>query len=178
VVRRQYVDPGLPVGGRRRKKGGPGEPPDHALGRSRGGWGTKLHLLCDRRGLPLGFFLTAGQKSECHAFAPLMGRVAAERVLCAPSKVVGDRAYSFWPVLRWLRRRRILPVIPRRRDQHSRRLRRALDRRAYRKRNIIERLVGWLKHRRRLATRFEKFATRFGAMIRMAFLEIYFKVAF
>jgi len=178
VVRRQYVDPGLPVGGRRRKKGGPGEPPDHALGRSRGGWGTKLHLLSDRRGLPLGFFLTAGQKAECEAFEPLMGTARAQRALCPPRKLAGDKAYSSWPILRWLLRRRIRPVIPRRSDQKSFRYRMPLDRRTYRKRNVIERLVGWLKHRRRIATRFEKFATRFAAMIRMAFLEIYFKVAF
>ena len=95
-----------------------------------------------------------------------------------PRKLAADRAYSTWPILRWLRRRRIRPVIPTRKDQRAPRYRRPLDRRAYRKRNVIERLVGWLKQRRRLCTRFEKFAVRFGAMIQMAFLEIYFKVAF
>jgi transposase len=43
---------------------------------------------------------------------------------------------------------------------------------------VVERLVGWLKQRRRIGTRFEKFATRFASMIRMAFLEIYLKVSF
>lgn len=107
-----------------------------------------------------------------------MREAGKRRVLSAPSKLAGDKAYSYWPVLRWLRRRRITPVIPPRREQVAARYRRPLDRRAYRRRNVIERLIGWLKHRRRLATRFEKFATRFAAMIRMAFVEIYFKVAF
>ena len=75
-----------------------------------------------------------------------------------------------------MRRRRITPVIPPRKEQTAAKYRRPLDRRAYRKRNVIERLVGWLKHRRRLATRFEKCATAFAAMIRLAFLEIYLKV--
>lgn len=107
-----------------------------------------------------------------------MQSVGAQKVLSPPAKLAGDKAYSFWPVLRWLKRRRIQPVIPKRSDQTSARFRGPLDRRAYRRRNIIERLVGWLKHRRRLATRFEKLATRFAAMVRMAFLEIYLKVAF
>jgi len=105
-------------------------------------------------------------------------RAATRRVLGSPSKIAGDKAYSYWPVLGWLQRHRITAVIPPRKEQIADRFRRSLDRRAYRKRNVVERLIGWLKHRRRLATRFEKFATRFGAMIRMAFLEIYFKVAF
>ena len=107
-----------------------------------------------------------------------MQSVGAQRVLSPPAKLAGDKAYSFWPVLRWLKRRRIEPVIPKRSDQTSTRFGGPFDRRAYRRRNIIERLVGWLKHRRRLATRFEKLATRFAAMVRMAFLEIYFKVVF
>lgn len=107
-----------------------------------------------------------------------MKELAVRKILGLPSRLAADRAYSYWPVLGWLRRRRIQPVIPPRKDQTSARFRRPLDRRAYRKRNIIERLIGWLKHRRRLATRFDKFATRFGAMIRIAFLEIYFKVIF
>jgi hypothetical protein len=48
----------------RRKKGDPQEPEDHALGRSRGGYSTKLHLLCDAEGHPLSFHLTSGQTHE------------------------------------------------------------------------------------------------------------------
>ena len=39
----------------------PEEPEDHALGRSRGGFSTKIHVLCDGHGRPLDFHLTAGQ---------------------------------------------------------------------------------------------------------------------
>jgi len=41
------------------------EPRDHALGRSRGGWGSKLHVVCDRAGVVLAFRVTAGQVIEC-----------------------------------------------------------------------------------------------------------------
>lgn len=175
-MRRRHLDPGLSSGRGRREKGGPEEPADHALGRSRGGWGTKLHLVCDERGLPLGFSLSAGQVNECQVFESLVSGVRAAGVLGPPRMLAGDKAYSSWPILRWLRRRRIRPVIPRRADQRARRYRAPLCKRLYRKRNVIERLVGWLKHRRRLATRFEKFATAFAPMIRLAFVEIYLAV--
>ena len=42
-----------------------------ALGRSRGGFTTKLHARCDARGLPLGFVLTPGQTHDVQGFAPL-----------------------------------------------------------------------------------------------------------
>ena len=51
---------GAPAG---REKKDPGEPSDHALGRSRGGFSSKFHLLCDGHGHPLHFHLTAGQRT-------------------------------------------------------------------------------------------------------------------
>src|SRR5437868_6155074 len=50
------------------------EPPDHALGRSRGGFGTKVHLLCDSHGFIVGIHLTAGQVHESTAFEATMAR--------------------------------------------------------------------------------------------------------
>jgi transposase len=132
--------------------------------------------VCDEGGLPLGLSLTAGQVNECQVFESLLSGVRREGVLEAPRKLAADRGYSTWPILRWLRRRRIGPVIPRKSDQTAPRYRRRLSTRLYRKRNVIERLVGWLKQRRRLATRFEKFAIAFASMVRLAFLEIYLKV--
>jgi transposase len=49
------------------------EPSDHALGRSRGGFGTKIHLVCDSRGNVVGIHITAGQAHESRAFEPTMG---------------------------------------------------------------------------------------------------------
>jgi transposase len=119
--------------------------------------------------------LSAGQINECQVFESLLGSVRAGGVLGVPEKLAADKGYSTWPVLRWLGRRGIGPVIPRKADHVAPRYRRRLNKPLYRKRNIIERLVGWLKHRRRVATRFEKLATAFAAMIRLAFVEIYLK---
>ena len=51
------------------------EPADHALGRSRGGFSSKIHLVCDAKGLPMGVTVTAGQRHEATQFEAVMGRV-------------------------------------------------------------------------------------------------------
>lgn len=67
-----------------------GEPSDHALGRSRGGFGTKIHLVCDRRGNVVGIPIRAGQSHESRAFEPTMARRLFHR----------RRGRRRWP--RWL----------------------------------------------------------------------------
>src|SRR5919108_3525286 len=75
--------PPAPPAGRKKKPdevprlGGPRpaqlqEPPEHALGYSRGGFGTKVHLLVTERGVVLGLYVTPGQQHESTAFKPLM----------------------------------------------------------------------------------------------------------
>lgn len=151
----------------------PGEPPDHALGRSRGGFGTKLHLVVSGNGLPLAATLTSGEAHESKQVAPLLGRVrlvhvGAGRPRTRPAALAGDKGYSFTPVRRYLRQRGIRAVIPTRRDQRAHP---HFDRATYRARNIIERVVGWLKESRRLATRYEKLAVNFLAMVKLAMIQ-------
>ena len=102
------------------------------------------------------------------------------RPKCRPNRVAGDKAYSVRRIRQWLRRHKIEAVIPQRSDQIARHRGRPLkfDKDAYRQRNIIERCIGWLKECRRLATRFEKLAVNFLAMIKVAILERYLKIAF
>jgi transposase len=137
------------------------EPQDHALGYSRGGFSTKVHLLCDSRGALLGIHVTPGQRHESRAFEATMQRVYLPRRRGRrrwPRRLAGDKGYSYPRIWRWLGRRRIGRVIPTRKDQP-----RAVDfdEAAYRKRNIIERVVGWSKECRRLLTRFEKLAVNY-----------------
>ena len=67
----------------------------------------------------------------------------------------------------WLSRRGIEAVIPTRRDQP----REAMNRKKYRGRNVVERCIGWLKESRRVATRYEKLATHYLAMITLAMIQ-------
>ena len=74
------------------------EPPDHAVGRSRGGLSTKIHQLVDGNGLPLVALLTAGQAGDSPMFLPLMGHLRVARPVgrprTRPDAVRGDKAYS------------------------------------------------------------------------------------
>lgn len=95
-----------------------------------------------------------------------------------PRRIAGDRGYSTRPIRRWCRRHHVQAVIPERRDQRERRRHRpgrrpAFDRAAYRQRNVVERSIGWLKNLRRIATRSEKLATHFEAMITLALVVRY-----
>ena len=72
----------------------------------------------------------------------------------------------------------IIPVIPSKENQD--RTTRLIDfeQERYRQRNIIERVIGWLKEYRRVFSRFEKSAKNFGGMIRIAFIQRYMRVLF
>ncbi len=63
------------------------------MGRSRGGYGTKLHVICDGRRRPLGFVLTPGQRHEATVVADLVLSIPHQG-LRLPAKVAGDRGYS------------------------------------------------------------------------------------
>jgi hypothetical protein len=70
------------------------EPPRHALGYSRGGFGTKVNLLVTDRAIALGIYLTPGQQHESTAFEPLMRRILLPRRRGAsfwPAKLAGDK---------------------------------------------------------------------------------------
>jgi len=144
------------------------------LGRSRGGFGTKVHLLVDGNGVPLAAVISAGQAHESRFVEPLLEslrlkRSGRGRPRNRPKRLVGDKGYSIPRVRRYLRRRGIKAVIPRKKDERPGT--RPFDKETYRKRNVIERCVGWLKENRRLATRYEKLGGTFLAMVKLAMIQ-------
>jgi transposase len=147
------------------------EPPGHALGYSRGGFGTKVHLLVTDRGIVLGIYVTPGQQHEATVFKPLLRRILLPRRRGAPSwptKLAGDKGYSYPHIRRWARQHHIAPVIPTRKDQPREE---SFDKASYRKRNQIERVVGHYKECRALGTRYEKLAVDYGALWMVAMIE-------
>lgn len=163
----------------RRKKRDPEEPDDHALGRSRGGFSTKIHLLCDRHGNPLHFQLTPGQAHESTALEALL-QGADENLfdeygdpIAWPVALAGDKGYRAEWIDKYLLNLEITPVIPTKENQDREERLVEFDREAYRDRNIIERLIGWLKESRRIFSRFEKTAINFGGFLKLAFIQRY-----
>jgi transposase len=146
------------------------------LGRSRGGFGTKIHLVCDGNGLPLAVKLSAGQRHECLYAEPVLQAVRIRRrngrVRTRPKAVAGDKGYSYARVRNYLRRRKIKGVIPTRKDQ---RRRPGFDKETYRRRNVVERCINWLKESRALATRFDKLAVNYLATVKLAIVQRYLR---
>jgi len=147
------------------------EPADHALGRSRGGFGSKIHLVCDSRGTIVGIHVTAGQRHESKFFEATMARRLFHRrrgIRRWPRRLAGDKGYSYPRIRRWCRRRWVEAVIPTRKNQPRDE---KFDKETYKRRNIIERVVGWFKELRRLGTRYEKLAVNYVAMWLAAIAE-------
>ena len=164
-----------------REKGGPDEPRNHALGRSRGGFGTKIHLVADSEGTPLAVRVTPGQTHEVAGFESVVDAVripqAWGRPRTRPLRLAGDKGYDAPWVRDGLRRRHITPIIPEKHNPHGRKpgLPLALNTETYRRRNVLERSISWLKHARRIATRFEKLALNFLAMLKLAMIQRYLR---
>ena len=140
---------------------------DPALGRSRGGFGSQIHILADQRGRPLCLRLTGGQ---CHDSTQ---RALVEAWTGAPlSRLIADRAYDSDAFRAWLAPRGIEAVIPAR----GRRLNpQPHDPEQYKARNAVERGLGGLKHWRRVATRYDKYAHRFLGFLYLAGAWIWMK---
>jgi transposase len=137
-----------------RKKGGP----DQALGRSRGGLTTKIHLLCNELGEPVDFLLTAGQVADCTQAIPLLG----ER---QPRAVLADKGYDADAIVQHIEAAGAAPIIP---PKANRKIQRPYNKTLYKQRNRIERCFSKLKHFRRLATRFEKNKRNFHSLVALA----------
>lgn len=158
------------------------EPADHALGRSRGGFSTKIHVLCDSHGHPLHFHVTAGQTHETTGLVPLL-ESAEECVVDGdgepmtwPVALAGDKGYRADWIDEYLLGQGIRPVIPSKENEDREARAVEFDRTAYRKRSIVECLIGWLKECRRVFSRFEKTAKNFVGMIKMAFIQRYLRL--
>ncbi|MDX7837254.1 IS5 family transposase [Aeromonas caviae] len=144
-------------------------------------FGSKIHLVTDGNGLPLGFCLSPGQSAEIRyaTSALAMARLptSSGRYRTRPTHLAADKAYSSRALRAELRRRKIKAVIPQRSDQqrHHKGRPLVLDKARYRRRNVVERCFGWLKKFRRFSTRYEKLAGSFAAFIKQAFCLRYLR---
>ena len=126
--------------------------------------------------MPLSVVASAGQCHESRFVEPVLRAVPlvrpgrrGGRPRVKPRQLAGDKGSGYRPVRGYLRRRGIRAVIPTRKDQ---RRNPRFDKEAYRQRNIVERAIGWLKENRRLGTRFEKLATNFLGMVKLAMIRL------
>ncbi|WP_420030257.1 IS5 family transposase [Rhodococcus maanshanensis] len=157
------------------------EPTDHALGRSRGGLGTKIHQLSDGKGWPLVLLIGPGQAGDSPVFPLLMKELSVPRLglgrpRTRPEAVLGDKAYSLKVNRTLLRTRGIEAVIAEPDEEKRNRLRRGsrggrpvrFDAEKYKGRNVVERSFCTLKQWRALATPYDKLALTYRAGVMLS----------
>lgn len=162
---------------RGRKKGDPDEPEDHALGRSRGGFSTKIHIICEGEGQPLSIALSPGQTHETQLFDELWDKTEISdptlRHLVQPDALAGDKAYRSAAIIDPLKLQGVEAVIPEKGARADDAGNPGFDRDAYRRRNVVERLIGRFKEFRRIFSRFEKTAVNYLGMLHLACIRMY-----
>lgn len=134
---------------------------DEALGRSRGGFTTKIHVVTDGLGNPLDFVVTGGQVADISQAEALLAPIPAQTVLA-------DKGYDSDALVNTLTERGIDVVIPPRENRVEPR---RCDWHVYKERHLVECFFNKIKHYRRVFSRFEKTARNFMGFLRLtAFL--------
>jgi transposase len=126
-----------------------------ALGRSAGGFTTKIHALVDALGNPLQFILTPGQRHDVTQAIHLTDNLTKTTVLA-------DKGYDSRPFMNALESNECVPVIPPKRNRKQQRI---YDQHVYKERHLIECFFGKIKHFRRIFSRFDKAAKTFLAFL-------------
>ena len=128
-----------------------------ALGRSRGGFSTKIHVAVDGLGNPLRFQLSAGQQHDITCAEALIDGYSSKYV-------IADTSYDAMAFVESITERGAVPVIP---PRANRREPRTYDAHLYKERHLVECFINKIKHYRRVFSRFDKLAIRY-----MGFLSL------
>jgi transposase len=132
------------------------------LGRSRGGFSTKVHILVDALGNPVEFILTAGQEADVTRAGPLIDAHKADAYIL-------DKAYDSDAVVETAKRQGAEAVIP---PKKNRKVPREYDKHLYKERRKVEWFINLLKQYRRVATRYEKTARNFLGFVHVASIMV------
>ena len=132
---------------------------DQALGRARGGWGTKIHAATLDENCAVALHLTAGQAHDGQQFEALYESLDPDNVLEFAALDKGDDADRSRARLALDGIEAVIPPLSTRCQKPP------YDKELYRTRNRVERFFNKLKQFRRLATRYDKLAKTFLAAV-------------
>jgi len=129
-----------------------------SLGRSRGGFSTKIHLATDALGNALRFILTGGERNDITQAELLIESLSADYV-------IADKGYDSEAFVLKLKEQNSEAVIP---SRSNHKVQREIDLHLYKERHLIENQIGKLKHFRRVFSRFDKLAKNYLSFIYFA----------
>ena len=141
---------------------------DRAIGRSRGGATTKIHLSCDADGYPLDFKITGGVVHDSQVASELIEMIGQADYFIA------DKGYDSEAIRDKARTHDMVPVIPKRKN--AKQPNPEFDSYLYKLRHLVENMFARLKHFRSIATRYEKLARNFKSMLYLACTIIHCKM--
>ena len=141
---------------------------ERAIGKSRGGATTKIHMAADAHGNPVDFTVTGGEVHDAKAAPELINKIKVAENLIA------DKGYDSEAIREQVRQAGMNPVIPRK--SNSTKPNPEFDAHLYKQRHLVENLFARLKHFRSIATRFEKLARNFKAILFLACTFIWLKL--
>ncbi len=134
-------------------------------------------MTCDGEGLPLQIELSPGQRHETQLFEDLWSTTEvsdqALKHLVQPEALAGDKAYRSAAIVDQLALEGVQPVIPEKGAKANDKDHPDFDRDLYRRRNVVERLIGRMKEFRRIFGRFDKTAVNYLGMIHVACIRLY-----
>lgn len=139
---------------------------NQALGRSKGGFSTKIHAKVDSFGMPLAFILTPGQEHEIKTAATLLGEEISEYLLA-------DKAYDSNDFRAELEKRGTIAVIPSKKNRCQ-----PIEHDAHidKERNHVERFFNRIKGFRRIATRYDKTDVMFLGALTIVSILLWLKL--
>ena len=155
-----------------------GEKGGAAVGLTRRGKGTKLMVVTEGTGLPVGLHLDSAQKAEVHLAQTTLETVKVRTLTgqfrTRPRHLVADKGYDSRSFHRYLRGRGIAHTIPPIRRRGRRRPGRPIQTDPIRcaSRWIIERTKAWLQNYRRVLVRHERLLTTYRAFVVLACVMI------
>lgn len=133
---------------------------NQAIGKSRGGNSTKIHMAVDSYGLPLEFVITGGEVHDCKIAPVLLAQ------LPLANHVIADKAYDSDDFRKQIEETEAMAVIPRK--NNSKVGNDGLDWCLYKYRHLVENAFARLKHFRAFATRYDKLKRNYESMVALA----------
>ncbi len=142
---------------------------ERAIGISRGGATTKIHITADACGNPINFEITGGEVHDAKVAEKLISTMSGKA-----ENFIADKGYDSDVIREQVRSKGVSPVIPRR--SNSTKENPGFDSHLYKLRHLVENLFAKLKHFRSVATRFEKLARNFKAVVFLACTIIWLRI--